>query len=90
MMKELDQIFDDFEAGVYTELETYARIAQITTQENIEQIIDDMPGRYTERFAQWIRACPYKHEVEGYIGMPLESFTDDLVAHYKRHYAALG
>jgi len=85
-MKELDQIIAEHEAGSYTELETYARIARVTTCENIDLIIGDLPVQYTEGFARWIRAYPYKHEAKGLIGEPLESFSDELIVQYKSHF----
>jgi hypothetical protein len=88
-MERLDRLFEAFEAGAYTKLEIYAAVAQMTTQENIGQIIEEMPERYREGFARWIQAYPFKHEATGYIGTPLEYFTDDLIGHYKRHYATL-
>ena len=85
-MKELDRIIDEHEAGLYTELETYARIARITTRDNIDEIIKDLPQPYTEGFARWIRDCPYESEPRSCVGAPLDTFTDELIGHYKMHY----
>ena len=78
-MRELDRIFEQYHAGMYTELETYVRIARLTTKENIDEIIQDLPARNRRGFAEWLRIYPYKREAKTCVGEPLDSLTDELL-----------
>jgi hypothetical protein len=82
-MRELDELLRKYEDGFYTTLELLPKIVRVSSEENAEQILGQLPPNLANRFRKWVAEFDVDNNYSVVSEGHAEPLPRDVVLKYK-------